>query len=165
MAMLLSACAMAVTRIASSEPVTVEPGPLVVLSAGRFDIKDPSEGPTGGGAEYRWAPLQRWKLIPSVGFTLAEQGVAYGYAALGYDFHLGSSWRLTPVFGAGLFSGGGDVDLGHSVQFKSGIELSARVAERYRVGLLFYHLSNGGLGDDNPGVEVLEFVFGIPMGR
>jgi len=164
-ALLLSACAMAVTRIAACEPVTAEPGPLMMLSAGRFNIEDPSEGPTGGGLEYRWAPLDRWKLIPSVGFTLAEWGVAYGYAALGYDFRLGSSWRLTPVLGAGLFSSGGDVDLGHSVQFKSGIELSARVAGRYRLGLLFYHLSNGGLSDDNPGVEVLEVVFGVPMGR
>ena len=164
-AMLLSACAMAAARVASCEPVTGDPGPLVALTAGRFNIEDPSEGPTGGGVEYRWAPLERWKLIPSVGFTLADGGVAYGYAALRYDFHLGSSWRLAPVFGAGLFSNGGDVDLGHAVQFKSGIELSARVADRYRVGLLFYHLSNAGLSDENPGVEVLEVVFGIPIGR
>jgi hypothetical protein len=164
-AMMLSACAMAAASVASCEPVTANAGPLVVLSAGQFNIEDPSEGPTGGGLEYRWAPLDRWKLIPGVGFTLAEGGVAYGYAALHYDFHLGRSWFLTPVVGAGLFRNGGDVDLGHSVQFKSGIELSARVAERYRVGLLFYHLSNGGLSDDNPGVEVLEVVFGIPLGR
>lgn len=164
-AMLLSACAMAVTRGASCEPVTVEPAPLLVLTAGRFNIEDPSEGPTGGGVEYRWAPLERWKLIPGVGFTLAEGGVAYGYAALRYDFRLGNSWFLAPVLGAGLFSNGGDVDLGHAVQFKSGIELTARVADRYRVGLLFYHLSNAGLSDDNPGVEVLEVVFGIPAGR
>ena len=164
-AMLLSACAMAAARVASCEPAAAEAGPLLALTAGRFNIEDPSEGPTGGGVEYRWAPLDRWKLVPGVGFTLAEGGVAYGYAALHYDFHLGRSWFLTPVFGAGLFSNGGDVDLGHAVQFKSGIELSARVAERYRVGLLFYHLSNGGLSDDNPGVEVLEVVFGIPLGR
>jgi lipid A 3-O-deacylase len=164
-ALLLSACAMAATRVASCEPVTGDPGPFVVLTAGRFNIEDPSEGPTGGGAEYRWAPLDRWKLIPSVGFTVAEGGVAYGYAALHYDFHIGRSWRLTPVFGAGLFSNGDDLDLGHAVQFKSGIELSAHVADRYRVGLLFYHLSNAGLSDDNPGVEVLEVAFGIPMGQ
>ena len=89
-AMLLSACAMAAAPVASCEPVTGEPGPLVVLTAGRFNIEDPSEGPTGGGVEYRWAPLERWKLIPSVGFTLADGGVAYGYAALRYDFRLGS---------------------------------------------------------------------------
>jgi lipid A 3-O-deacylase len=164
-AMLLSACAMAAATVASCEPVAAEPGPLLALTAGQFNIEDPSEGPTGGGMEYRWAPLDRWKLIPSVGITLAEGGVAYGYAALRYDFHLGSSWRLTPVLGAGLFGNGGDVDLGHAVQFKSGLELTARVAERYRVGLLFYHLSNGGLSDDNPGVEVLEVLVGIPIGR
>jgi hypothetical protein len=164
-AMMLSTWAMAAARVASCEPVIGDREPLLVLAAAQFNIEDPSEGPTGGGVEYRWAPLDRWKLIPSVGFTLAEEGVAYGYAALRYDFHLGRSWFLTPVFGAGLFSNGGDLDLGHTVQFKSGIELSARVADRYRVGLLFYHLSNGGLSDDNPGVEVLEVVFGIPMGR
>ena len=163
--LLLSACAMAVAPVASSEPVKEEPGPLVVLTAGRFNIEDPSEGPTGGGVEYRWAPLDRWKLVPGMGFTLADGGVAYGYGTLRYDFRLGNSWFLTPVFGAGLFSNGGDVDLGHAVQFKTGIELSARVAGRYRVGLLFYHLSNAGLSDDNPGVEVLEVVFGIPAGR
>ena len=163
--MLLSACAMAAAPVGSCEPATGESGPLVVLTAGQFNIEDPSEGPTGGGVEYRWAPLDRWKLIPGVGFTLAEGGVAYGYAALHYDFRLGRSWRLTPVFGAGLFSSGGDLDLGHTVQFKSGIGLSARVSERYRVGLLFYHLSNAGLSDENPGVEVLEVVFGIPVGR
>ena len=164
-AVLLSACAMAAAPVASCESATGGPGPLVVLTAGQFNIEDPSEGPTGGGVEYRWTPLDRWKLIPGVGFTLAEGGVAYGYAALRYDFHLGSSWLLTPVFGAGLFSNGGDLDLGHSVQFKSGIELTARLADRYRVGLLLYHLSNAGLSDDNPGVEVLEVVFGIPLGR
>jgi lipid A 3-O-deacylase len=164
-AMLLSACAMAAAPVASCEPVTLEPGPLAVLTAGQFNIEDPSEGPTGGGVEYRWKPLDRWKLTPSVGFTLAEAGVAYGYGALRYDFHLGRSWFLTPVFGAGLFSNGGDLDLGHAVQFKSGIELTARVADGYRVGLLFYHLSNAGLSDDNPGVEVLEVVVGIPIGR
>ena len=164
-AMLLSACAMAEAPVASCEPVVAEPGPLLALTAGQFNIEDPSEGPTGGGVEYRWAPQGRWKLVPSAGFTLAEGGVAFGYAALRYDFHLGHSWSLTPVFGAGLFSNGGDLDLGHTVQFKTGIELTARVAERYRVGLLFYHLSNAGLSDDNPGVEVLEVVFGIPVGR
>jgi lipid A 3-O-deacylase len=164
-AMLLSACAMAAAPVASCDSATGEPGSQVVLSAGRFNIEDPSEGPTGGGVEYRWAPLDRWKLVPSAGFTLAEGGVAYGYAALRYDFRLGNSWFLTPVFGAGLFSNGGDVDLGHAVQFKSGIELTARVADGYRVGLLFYHLSNAGLSDDNPGVEVLEVVVGIPIGR
>ena len=164
-AMLLSACAMVAAPVAWCEPVTGVPGPLVVLTAGRFNIEDPSEGPTGGGVEYRWAPLERWRLIPSVGFTLADGGVAYGYAALHYDFRLGQSWFLTPVVGGGLFSNGGDLDLGHAVQFKSGIELTARIADRYRVGLVFYHLSNAGLSDDNPGVEVLEVVFGIPIGR
>ena len=65
-AVLLAAWAMATAGVASCEPVTGEPGPLVVLTAGRFNIEDPSEGPTGGGVEYRWAPLERWKLRRTV---------------------------------------------------------------------------------------------------
>jgi hypothetical protein len=47
--------------------------------------------------------------------------------------------------------------------FREGIVLSW-VASRFRLGIGFYHASNGGLGENNPGTEVLEVVFGLPLG-
>jgi hypothetical protein len=141
------------------------PGPMLALTAGRLNVFDQGHSPPGGGAEYRWGSLGRWQLIPGIGFTLAEAGAAYAYASLRRDFQLGSSWFLTPTFGAGGFRNGGDLDLGYVVEFKTGLELSFRVADRYRIGLLFYHLSNASLSDDNPGTEVLELMFGVPIGR
>jgi hypothetical protein len=159
--LVLAACLLGPGAAAAGDD---EASPLLVLTAGRFNIKHPEDGPFGGGIEYRWAPLGRWKLIPGVGFTAGGGGVAYGYASLRYDFRLGRSWVLTPVFGAGAFNASQDVDLGYGLEFKSGLELTYRTPGGYRAGLLVYHLSNGGLSERNPGTEVLELVFGIPLG-
>jgi lipid A 3-O-deacylase len=158
---MVAACAMAAVPAAAAETASADP--LVVLAAGRMNMRHPDEGPLAAGIEYRWAPLGRWKLIPGVGLTLAEEGAAYACAALHYDVHLGRTWVLTPVLGAGAFRNGGSLDLGYALEFKTGLELSFRVAGRYRVGLLGYHLSNASLSDDNPGTEVVELTFAIPI--
>ncbi len=137
---------------------------MVVFTVGRMNMKYPDEGPWNAGVEYRWAPHDRWRLIPSVGITVAEQGAAYAYATIQYDFHLGPSWTLTPLFGAGAFHSGGDLDLGYPLEFKTGLAISCRVAGRYRVGVLGYHLSNASLSEDNPGTEVVELLVGFPVG-
>jgi hypothetical protein len=150
-------------RASASEAEAPEP-PLLVGSVGQFNFVDAGDGLIGGGGEYRWAPVGRWKLIPGAGVTFAEGGTAYGYAALHYDFAVGHSWFVTPVVGAGLFRNTDALDLGHTVQFKTGLEISLRVDGRYRIGLQGYHLSNASLDDDNPGTEVLELVVLVPVG-
>jgi hypothetical protein len=161
--LLTVACAAMPCGASASESRAPEP-PLLVGSVGQFNFVDSGDGLLGGGAEYRWAPVGRWKLIPGAGVTFAEGGTAYGYAALHYDFAVGDSWFVTPVVGAGLFRNTDALDLGHTVQFKTGLEISLRVAGRYRIGLQGYHLSNASLDDDNPGTEVLELVVLVPVG-
>jgi hypothetical protein len=158
-----AACALAAVPAAASTTADGV-GPLLVLTAGRLNAKHPEDGPSGGGVEYRSAPLGRWKLIPGAGLTIAEEGAAYAYAALHYDFRLGDSWFLTPVFAAGAFRDGGNLDLGYALEFKTGVELSFRLAGRWRIGLLGYHLSNAGLSADNPGTEAVELLLAIPVG-
>jgi hypothetical protein len=141
----------------------VATGPLLAGSLAQFNFVDAGDGLFGSGLEYRWAPLGRWNLVPGVGVTFAEGGAAYGYAALHYDFHVGRSWFVTPVIGAGYFRNTDTLDLGHAVEFKTGLEISVRVANRYRLGVQGYHLSNASLSDDNPGSEVIELLFAIPL--
>ena len=45
--------------------------------------------------------------------------------------------------------------LGGHFHFRSGLEASYRLGRRQRLGLLFYHLSNAGLRELNPGEESL----------
>ncbi len=148
----------------ADEPVSVD-GPRVVLTAGRMNMANPGEGPSDLGIEYRWAPVGRWQLIPTVGLTLASDGAGYAYASLQYDFGLGSRWFVTPGFGAGFFWNGDQLDLGYPLIFKSALEVSYRLDAGYRIGLRGYHLSNARLSQDNPGTEVVELSVSIPVGR
>lgn len=161
---LVAACAVAAyapARAESREAATA--GPLLTGSLSQFNFVDSGDGLFGGGLEYRWAPLGDSRLIPGIGVTFAEGGTAFGYAALHYDFHIGSEWFVTPVIGAGYFRNTDTLDLGYAVEFKTGLEISVRVADRYRLGVQGYHLSNASLSEDNPGTEVLELVIAIPI--
>jgi hypothetical protein len=160
---LAAACAVAAGAAAHAESREAATAPLLAGSLSQFNFVDSGDGLFGGGLEYRWAPLGRWKLVPGIGVTFAEGGTEYGYAALHYDFHIGRSWFVTPVIGAGYFRNTDTLDLGYAVEFKTGLEISVRVADRYRLGVQGYHLSNASLSEDNPGTEVLELVIAIPI--
>jgi hypothetical protein len=86
------------------------------------------------------------------------------YAAVGVltDFALGERWRLTPGFSVGRYDSDG-LELGYPTEFRSGIELSHRFRNGQRFGLAFAHLSNGSLGERNPGTETLGLVWGLPL--
>lgn len=59
-----------------------------------------------------------------------------------------------PAVSAGLYRQGADVLLGSALEFRSGLTLGLDLGEGRRLALFFYHLSNGGIGERNPGVEV-----------
>jgi hypothetical protein len=86
------------------------------------------------------------------------------YAAAGVlaDFSLGERWRLTPSFGVGYYDSL-RLDLGYHAEFRSAIELSRRFSNGQRLGLAFAHLSNGSLGERNPGTETLGLVWSLPL--
>ena len=87
----------------------------------------------------------------------------YGYAGVLVDFYMGRRVVLTPSFAAGLYEDGDGKDLGHAVEFRSSMELAYRFDDRSRLGVSFYHLSNAGLSNNNPGTEVLSLNYSIPL--
>ena len=109
--------------------------------------------------EYRLRPLQH-RLVPVVGAAATSDGTTYLRAGLGRDFRLGPRWTSHMGLAAGLyFEGDSGKRLGGALEFRSAIDLSYQVAPDLRVGLALAHLSNGGLGSFNPGVETLSVVF------
>ena len=71
-------------------------------------------------------------------------------------FILATALSLRPASPAGPYLRGRGKDLGHVFEIRSGLEIAYRFNNRSRLGLLFYHISNAGLGDDrNPGAEAL----------
>ena len=151
----------ALSGLASREAAAEDPS-FLTLSLGYFDIVHNDDQAVAGGVE--WMSNRRlWILQPLVGAMATTEGSLYGYAGVGTDFFFGKRWVLTPSIAVGAYSEGNGLDLGHVVEFRSSVTFAYRFDNRSRVGLRFYHLSNAGLGDDNPGVEVLDLTYSIPL--
>src|SRR3546814_20382028 len=74
-----------------------------------------------------------------------------------------SSDLLTGSFAPGLYEDGNGKNLGHTVEFRSQVELGYQFENRSRLSLGFSHTSNGSLSSDNPGVEVLSLYYHLPF--
>lgn len=108
---------------------------------------------------FRWQPHWLPDLQPQTGLMFTAEGSLYVFGGFGLDLPIGKGWDLRPSWGVGLFHDNDERDLGGAVEFRSALELSKRISSRIRLGLTFYHLSNAGLFDRNPGVESLVLTF------
>jgi hypothetical protein len=135
----------------------------IEVYAGAAEILNEGENPWNVGLAYIWRPMGRWGIAPGVGAMYAEHNASSLYGEVHRDFWLGRQWVVTPKFAAGIYNDDGGLELGSEAMFREGLVLSW-VGQRFRLGIGFYHASNGGLGENNPGTEVLEAVLGFPAG-
>ncbi len=63
----------------------------------------------------------------------------------------------------GAYHQGDGEDLGHWIEFRSGLELGFRFDSRERLSLGIAHISNASIGDENPGTEILSLTYAIPI--
>ncbi|MDX1645364.1 MAG: acyloxyacyl hydrolase [Thermoanaerobaculia bacterium] len=136
----------------------------LVASAGVFNLAADESEPgdrreTEVGLEWRGAP-RAFGLRPNVGVMVHAESGGYLFAGARRDFDLSERWGLSLGFAAGAFEEGDGLDLGGTVEFRSSIELFLRLGERSRLGIDFYHLSNAGIYDSNPGANSLVLVYG-----
>ena len=147
-----------VLRAADADPPRE---PMWSVSAGKLGVFDDIGDPFELGIAYRFRPVGKWSLLPAVGATAHDNGACFVYSELRREFWLVESWLLVP--GVGLFEDGKKLDLGHTVEFRSGLEVGRRLGIGWRVGVALFHLSNGGIGDRNPGAEAPVFSISIPV--
>ena len=142
---------------APAVPAAAQDGDRYAFSAGAFDVLNSTRSEELG-FEVRFEP-RAFELVPTLGVTLNTDQGGYVLAGLRRDFRASERWRVTPHFGVTFFDEGDGKDLGHAVEFRSGLEVSYRLNGRSRLGLSFYHLSNAGLDETNPGAESLVLVY------
>jgi len=148
--------------LAPFSAVPAEAGVVDSLSLwrGAFDVLE-SNWSTELGGELRFASVAtgeaptRWTLRPAMGVMGTSEDAVYGYAGFRLELPVNDWLTLTPQLGAGYYDRGEDKDLGGHFHFRSGIEATLRVTGRHSVGVLFYHLSNAGIDNLNPGEESL----------
>jgi lipid A 3-O-deacylase len=156
-----TACAAALALALSAAPARADDPSFLQVGLGYYDIND-NEDAAEFRLEYRGQKML-WALKPVVGLMTTTDSAVYGYGGVAMDIFFGRRWVVTPSFVAGAYHDGNGKDLGHTVEFRSGLEISYRFDNRARVGAMVYHISNASIGDSNPGTEVLSFTYGIPL--
>lgn len=132
-----------------------------VVMAGAFDLVDLSIAEAG--IEYRF-PALMIKNIPiaiATGVSGNRDGGGWVYGTFRYNYPFAKRWIVSPQSGVSLYENGDGKDLGGPIEFRSGLEISVEVGPG-RLGLLFYHLSNANIYDENPGANtiVLQWTLG-----
>ena len=134
----------------------------LVFGAGYFDVNGQDDEAVDFRLEYRHGE-KFWIFKPWAGIEATSDGAFYGAVGVLVDFDIGERVVLTPSFGVGYYEAGNGKDLGHEIEFRSQIELWYRLDNRARLGLAFSHISNASLGDENPGVEILNVYYALPL--
>ena len=148
--------------VATAPAVAEEPA-FISIGAGYYDLFD-DQSAGEARLEYRFSETQKlFFFTPFVGVTATTDAATYGYAGVGIDIFFGKRWVATPNFAVGLYGDGDGKDLGHAVEFRSGLEVAYLFDNYSRLGLSFTHISNAGLGERNPGVESLVVVYSMPF--
>ncbi len=139
-------------------------GSDIVLHAGEYSVMRAREyQSTEAGIEYRF-PDQYYGLRPTVGILGNSDSAMYGFAGINWDLPLGiAPIIITPGTAVGAYKQGDSKDLGLGLEFRSSLEVTYKFDDGQRVGAAISHLSNANIGDRNPGVETIQFVYSYPL--
>ena len=104
-------------------------------------------------------------LKPYVGFNGTDKDAYYGYFGFSTDFYFRKCkcFIITPTLAVGWYVDGNEIKMGNRVQFRSGGDIYYRFKNNVRIGVGLYHISNAGLGDQNPGAEQAILKYQIPF--
>lgn len=136
---------------------------------GFFDFSSNRDNAADFRLEYRsgWGlslwPERVW-LKPFLGIAATSDGSVFGGGGLLFDVFVTN--RIFVAAGAGAFGysqGGSELDLGHTLAFRTQGEIGWRFRNRSRLSLAVSHYSNAGIGDDNPGVEIISVYYQVPL--
>ena len=104
-------------------------------------------------------------LKPYIGFNGTNKDAYYGYFGFSADlfFRKCKCFIITPTLAVGWYVDGNEIKLGNRVQFRSGGDIYYKFKNNVRVGVGLYHISNAGLGEQNPGAEQAILKYQIPF--
>lgn len=155
------AAALALAVVAGAGPARAADPDFLSLSVGAFDVNDDMTA-AEFRLEYR-SKLEWWIFRPFTGLMGNSDGGFYGYGGVLVDVFFGRRFVLTPSFAIGAYDRGSGKDLGHSIEFRSQIELAYRFDDRSRLAISLDHMSNASLDEVNPGTESLMLTYAFPF--
>jgi lipid A 3-O-deacylase len=145
-------------------PAKAQDPSFLMISAGKFDFNRQKNTAAELGLQYR-SDYKLWIFQPMVGGMVTSDSAFNLYAGISLDVFLGKRLVFRPSFAPGVYRRGNGLDLGHTIEFRSGAELAWRFDDRSRLGLEIYHLSNAHIGDKNPGEESIVLTYSLPTSK
>jgi|GEM_PF-1181719 len=103
-----------------------------------------------------------WILKPMGGVIANAYGDVYIYAGINIPFKLASFLELGVSLAPGLYFTDQGVDLGSPLEFRTTVNLNYVFPKKIAIGVEFSHISNAGIGYQNPGIETLSIYFRFP---
>lgn len=162
MAALLCAVLFSTSERASAQVALNETPAVISGGIGYFDVFDGDDDSADFRLEYRHGDDFLF-LKPWAGASVNTDGGIWGGIGVLVDITFFDTVVLTGSFAPGLYSEGDSKDLGHTVEFRSQVELGYQFGNESRLAVALSHLSNAGLDDDNPGVEVVTLYYHLPL--
>jgi lipid A 3-O-deacylase len=156
------ATAVAGTMAVSAGGAKAEALGLVAGGLGAFDFLH-NYTAAEGRLEFRFAQsIFFWK--PLVGILATDKGSIYTYGGFRLELPIGKHILIVPMAAVGDYEHGGGKELGSHIEFKTGAEIDLVFANGVRIGPVFDHISNAGIGKHNPGEENLLLMVSVPLG-
>ena len=130
---------------------------------GMFDFSDNGKRSTLFGIQHQNEELNRdtfiGNLSPITGAMITANNATYFYTGVQAQYKIGSL-NFTPSFTPGYYDAGNGKDLGHSLEFKTEVQLSLDLPKNSQFGFSYNHISNASLGDKNPGANsyIINFI-------
>lgn len=159
---LFCAAVMAAGERAAAQVALNETPAVISVGTGWYDLRLQDDEAVDFRLEYRHDEDFLW-LKPWGGLEVTSDGAVWGGVGVLIDITFFDAVVLTGSFAPGLYEDGNGKDLGHRVEFRSQVELGYQFENRSRLSLAFSHISNASLSDDNPGTEVLNLYYHIPL--
>lgn len=163
-ALLAASCGLLVVLSAPAKAQETADLSYLSFGLGIFDAFQHDDTATDFRVEYRHGAPLFWKIKPWFGVEGTSDGSLWGGGGILADFEI-EQFYITPSVGAGLYTdGGSDKDLGHPIEFRTQIEAGYEFTNSQRLGVSLSHISNADLDNDNPGTEVLNLYYSVPVG-
>lgn len=158
----IRAAVLTVALLSSACPAQTNTPSYVVVGAGLSGVLDDQKSIVG------MVELQPRLHIGPFGTWVALQASDQEYylgAGLLLDWYVTERLFITPSLGAGIYGEHNGLDLGSRLEFRSGIECGYDLKEAGRISAGFWHLSNAGLEDWNPGTELVALRYAFPLSK
>ena len=152
----------ALTKNANAQELKASDSHQFNFFSGVFDYSDDGKNSELFGIQHSNEDLFKdtflGKISPITGFMMTADSATYLYTGVQAEYEIGKL-NLTPSFSPGYYATGDGKDLGSPLEFKTEVQLSLELFSGSKLGYSYNHVSNGGLGDKNPGANSYMFNF------